>query len=131
MPQSGTLYCAKALSRASSARQSKTVRQYSTEPPQIADIAAIGPQRAGSLVGIPRAPEPFAQIGDGLVGDSQDEGLRLRSHTSLRLMGPRRVFYDALVILSNCRCLARHATPSAFAADGTSTRQTEDYHKEA
>src|SRR6516225_10375013 len=53
------------------------------EPLQIADIGAIGPWLAGSLVGIAGAPEPFAQIGDGLLGNGEGEALRLRSHLHL------------------------------------------------
>src|SRR5271155_696709 len=50
---------------------------------QIADIGAVSPWRARCLVGIPRACEPFAKIGNRLVGDFEGECLGLRGHVDL------------------------------------------------
>src|SRR5271166_327934 len=50
---------------------------------QISDIRAVSPGCSRSLVGIAGAPEPFAQIGDGLVRNGEGECLRLCGHGDL------------------------------------------------
>jgi hypothetical protein len=83
MPHSATVYCGKALSRASSARQSKALRPVFDEMLEIAEIGAIRPGLAGRLVGETRSPEPFAEIDDGLIGNFERERLRLSRHGDL------------------------------------------------
>src|SRR5262249_2823269 len=45
---------------------------------QIGDLSPVGPRLAGGLVGKSRPGQPLAKIGDGLVGNSEGEGFRLR-----------------------------------------------------
>ena len=72
------LYCEKALSRASERRA-----PISDELLQIPGIGPMGPGCSWGLVRISRPRQSFAQIRDGLVGNSQGEGLRLRCHRDL------------------------------------------------
>ena len=55
----------------------------SDEPLEITDIGAVSPWLSGCLIGIPRPRQPFAQIGDGLVGNGEGEVSRLSCHLCL------------------------------------------------
>ena len=80
MPCSGTLYCGKALSRASCARQSKSVAPVFDQAPQVIDVGAVGPGRAGGLVGKSGPAEALTQLGQAVFGDIKSEGSGLCGH---------------------------------------------------
>ena len=50
---------------------------------EIPDIRSVSPRLPRRLVGETRSPEPFAEIGDGLIGNIERERLRLCRHGDL------------------------------------------------
>ena len=50
---------------------------------EIPDIRSVSPRLPWRLVGETRSPEPFAEIGDGLIGNFERERLRLCRHGDL------------------------------------------------
>jgi hypothetical protein len=65
---------------------------------EIPDIRSVSPRLPRRLVGETRSPEPFAEIGDGLIGNFERERLRLCRHGDLVWLRSETSAYHAAMV---------------------------------